>query len=466
MRMEPIFYRPENAWAGDFIPFFHDGVFHLFYLHDWRNAETYGMGVPWYQISTRDFVHFQEHGEMLAREGIDSAELCIFTGCVIRAQGRFHIFYTGHNHVLPEKGEPMQRVLHAVSDDLMHWEKLRDEVFLAPVEMGYEPNDWRDPFVFEKDGTYHMLLAARRNFGPAQRRGVTALATSTDLKNWTLQEPLWSPESYVTHECPDYFRMGEWEYLIYSEYSDIHRTRYVMRQNEQEPWVAPRDDQFDTQMYYAAKSCADDQGKRYLFGWNATREGNRDKGAAQWGGNLVVHELHQRADGTLAVREPASLAAQFRPQKAGQAVTVGKPDGMTLKLLGDELPEAYRMRCVCRMTPGARRFGLVMRYDEAQDIGMGIFFEPGMGQMYTGRVFDPISADTMGMNRPMPTMENGEMELILLMDHTNFVLYAGSEVALTGRVYEHQGLSLAGFAEFGQVEFNDVEFQVVPGADI
>ena len=62
-----FFYKPENAWAGDFIPLYADGKFQLFYLLDWRDAENHGNGVPWYRISTTDFVHFEEHGEVIPR---------------------------------------------------------------------------------------------------------------------------------------------------------------------------------------------------------------------------------------------------------------------------------------------------------------------------------------------------------------------------------------------------------------
>src|SRR5690242_17107979 len=64
---EQFFYRPKNAWAGDFIPMYAEGKFQLFYLHDFRNAEEHGEGVPWYRLSTTDFVKFEEHGEVLAR---------------------------------------------------------------------------------------------------------------------------------------------------------------------------------------------------------------------------------------------------------------------------------------------------------------------------------------------------------------------------------------------------------------
>ena len=40
--MYRLFYKPEDAVSGDYIPFFWEGTFHLFYLKDWRNAEKYG----------------------------------------------------------------------------------------------------------------------------------------------------------------------------------------------------------------------------------------------------------------------------------------------------------------------------------------------------------------------------------------------------------------------------------------
>ena len=86
-RSREFFYRPECAWAADFIPFYKDGTFHLFYLLDWRDKHKHGEGTPWYQISTRDFVHFTEHGEMLHRGTMDEQDLYVFTGSVIKARG-------------------------------------------------------------------------------------------------------------------------------------------------------------------------------------------------------------------------------------------------------------------------------------------------------------------------------------------------------------------------------------------
>ena len=55
---------------------------------------------------------------------------------------------------------------------------------------------------------------------------------------------------------------------------------------------------FDGREYYAAKSVTDGK-KRYMVGWESIRENCRDSGRHLWGGNILVHELVQREDGTL-----------------------------------------------------------------------------------------------------------------------------------------------------------------------
>ena len=59
---------------------------------------------------------------------------------------------------------------------------------------------------------------------------------------------------YFTHECPDLFRMGEWWYLVFSEFSERCVTRYRMARSLAGPWLAPAEDTFDGRAFYAAKT--------------------------------------------------------------------------------------------------------------------------------------------------------------------------------------------------------------------
>src|SRR5690349_24567887 len=60
-----FFYRLPNAWVGDFIPSYDNGVFQLLYLVDWRDKQNHGECIPWYRVSTSDFVNFTDHGEIV-----------------------------------------------------------------------------------------------------------------------------------------------------------------------------------------------------------------------------------------------------------------------------------------------------------------------------------------------------------------------------------------------------------------
>src|SRR5690349_15669792 len=92
-----INYKPTDGWAGDLIPLFWQGEYHLFYLKDFRDIPNQGEGTPWCHLVTRDFVNFVDHGECLARGTVDDQDLYVFTGSALYGAGRFHIFYTGHN---------------------------------------------------------------------------------------------------------------------------------------------------------------------------------------------------------------------------------------------------------------------------------------------------------------------------------------------------------------------------------
>lgn len=80
-----LFYNPINGTVGDVIPFYENGEFQLFYLLDWRETKMHGEGIPWFRISTKAFVNFKEHGEAIPSGRIDSQDLIIGTGSVIKA---------------------------------------------------------------------------------------------------------------------------------------------------------------------------------------------------------------------------------------------------------------------------------------------------------------------------------------------------------------------------------------------
>jgi beta-fructofuranosidase len=480
-----LFYKPQGAYAADFIPFYHEGRFYLFYLHDWRQPEVKGEGTPWHLISTTDFVHFDDHGEVLPRGTQEDQDLYVFTGSVVAHAGRFHIFYTGHNPHLMKQGRPQEAIMHAVSDDLVHWTKLPARALYAPTA-SYEPHDWRDPFVFwnAEAGEYWMLLAARLTHGPSRQRGCTALCTSKDLETWQVREPFWAPGLYSTHECPDLFRWGDWWYLVFSEFSHGSLTRYRMSRSLHGPWVAPADDAFDGRAFYAAKT-ASDGAHRYLFGWVATRARDSDEGHWEWGGNLVVHELWQREDGTLGVRPPQPVLSAFpliNRATLRQCLGTLKCDGPQYTLVapgalqgrwpnyswparttsafawatGGALPDCCLIRARVTFSEGTRACGLLLRTTDDLEQGYSIRLEPDRRRLVLDRWPRPGDQPfVQGLERPLPLEAGKPVDFQVVVDGNVCVVYVAGSVAMTARMYAKGGSSWGVFVQEGSASFRD-----------
>ena len=470
-----FFYKPVGAWAADFIPLYAEGEFQLFFLLDWRDRDKHGEGTPWYRISTKDFVHFTEHGEMLPRGTKEEQDLYVFTGSAIHAKGQYHIFYTGHNPYMGEKGKPEQGVMHAVSDDMQHWKKIPEHTFFAPTDR-FEKNDWRDAFVFWNDQAqeYNMLLAARFKEGIPRRRGLTAVCASKDLEKWEVKQPFYAPNLYYTHECPDLFKMGDWWYLLFSEFTDLVRTRYRMSRHLNGPWITPEKDDFDGHAFYAAKTASDGK-KRFLFGWNPTRDEAKDNGGWNWGGNLVVHEILQEKDGTLSVRVPETVDAAFnKPEslafKAGTSTFKTIDHGVQLEAVGSfaaavagKMPPTCKIETNIIVEHGTKACGLMIRASDDLEKAYYLRLEP----MRQRVVFDMWPRDRsevsqmVELERPVAMLPGKPIHLQVFMDGNMGVLYVNNKVAMNFRAYDLREGNLCVFVSEGKATFKETSMKMI-----
>lgn len=314
-KIKRIFYRPEEAWFGDAIPFYEDGVFYIYYLYDQRKTPVTADHTSWHLVSTKDLLHWKEEGEVLPAGGVNNCDQACYTGSVIRGRdGYWHMFYTGQNPLNPDfgsGGKALQYILHAVSRDLINWDKHYETAFTAP-EGHFEPHDWRDPFVFYQEETesYYMLLAARLQGKSLRKSGCVAVCRSVDLWNWGEAEVFFAPEMYYTHECPDLFQEGGWWYLLYSTFTTRFVTHYRKSRTIEGPWEMPGDDLLDARGMYAIKTAFDGK-RRYGFGWIPTWHERDDLSWLEWGGTLAVHEIYSLENGDLAVRLPEMIERAF-----------------------------------------------------------------------------------------------------------------------------------------------------------
>ena len=381
-----VFFRPRPDWVGDVIPYADGDELKLYYLYE-RRQEPKG-GTPWHLVTTTDLVHYEERGEVLASGGEGAEDLNAYTGSVVQdRQGGYHLFYTANNPGrLGPDGRPLQLVAHATSADLVTWVKHPGDTFGAPES--YDPADWRDPFVYpDPDGTgWSLILAARHSEGAERRRGVVARLVSDDLRTWRPTAPLWDPRRFITQECPELFRMGQWWYLVYSEFTDRFVTRYRMSRSPQGPWLAPERDTIDGRGFYAAKSAQWD-GRRIFFGWIASRQDERDDGRWLWAGTLAALEAVQAADGTLDFRQPREvLEAYSQPDYHLRApLRMGSAERYESAVLTDVLPRDVRIEADLEWEPGTREISLLIRTDSEGENGYVLRLEPALSRMVLDR---------------------------------------------------------------------------------
>lgn len=146
-----------------------------------------------------------------------------WTGSVVPApDGRWLMFYTGTSRA--EHGL-VQRIGAAISVDLLTWQRLdmppieADPTWYERLDASSWPDEaWRDPYVLPDphgDG-WHMLITARANTGPPDRRGVIGHARSSDLLTWEVQPPLTEPGTFGHLEVPQVIDMDGHPLLVFS----------------------------------------------------------------------------------------------------------------------------------------------------------------------------------------------------------------------------------------------------------
>ncbi len=476
--MEKLFYRPPDAWVGDLIPYWENGVYYGFYLHDPRNRDKeYAEQTTWHLVKTKDFVELEYAGEAIRRGGDDQPNNNVYTGSVIKdKKGVYHAFYTAYNEAIQIDGKSIQSVMQAVGTDLEHLETVEDFRLTSDGVM-YEEFDWRDPYVFwsEEENCYFMLVTTRIKNGGALRGGCIALCRSEDLMSWTYESPFYSPGMYITMECPELFQMGSHWYLIFSTFSDRFATHYRISDSWKGPWKIPGNDTFDCRADYAIKTASDGK-HRYAFGWIASKYGQKDFGPWEWGGTMVFHELIQNEKTKeLEVRMIPSVGAAFP-----KTCTLQPPATYNCRVsreAGTVQIESETLGCAMYPVKGdcfllemdvhvneAAEFGIALHTDEGMEKGYFLRMDLKRRQMAWdmwprsehGKYQWQIKGDVpfqVETARILP--EGTDFHLQIIREDDICVVYVNDTTALSTRMYDHKDGYAGIYVVQGNVEIQN-----------
>ena len=349
----PQYWRPRgyNAWVGDCMPFFHDGVFHFYYLFDRRHCGSkWGMGAHQFgHASTKDLVHWDYHP--LAVPITEQTEPSLGTGLCVFHDSRYYMFFIPHNRRGAFKDSPWlgDDVRVATSTDGIHFAKPA-----APnVSLGYRTGGDINPnVVYDAAGKRFLMVVSDRCF------------VSTNLRDWK-ETKEFASGSIPPWGCVSYFDWNGWYY--YSAWQNVLKSRQPIGRNV---WR----DAGNLGDSLACPQVAEFTGnRRLLVGFLDDR---------QYADYAVFRELVQHPNGDLGTKwvaemiPPAGDKASLPFERiAGEATA----DGGRIRLNAKTGPSAAALtgmpanaRITLRLRPEAsvKEFGLVVRASGKPNSGM------------------------------------------------------------------------------------------------
>lgn len=456
---QKIYYQPKDVWVGDIMPYAKDGQFYVYHQRDKRINGPITDPFGWSLATTKDFVHYQDYGEVLKRGSDQDWDQFIYAGSIFEAKGSIHAFYTGFNKEFLKEKKTSQILLHATSKDFVHWTKSKNALKLEP-QPGYDNRNWRDPSVIwdENKKEYLLILGARKGQDKHKLTGRLVKYTSKDLENWQFEGDFWAPNLYTMFEMPQLFKMGDWWYLVYSEYSVKNKVFYRMSKSLAGPWLKPKDEAFDGRAYYAARTAFDGK-RRVLFGWVPTKTDLNDMNNYEWGGTFVPQEIYQRSDKTLGVRPIAEICAAFANKQEIAPQELQTTDTLQEKELIKNTGEHFYFHAKINFSSSVSDFSVRLYQNSATDESYEFRFNLDENCLTLDKnpCYRWYQMMNKGLSRPINLQAGKEYDLKIIVDDNILSIYLDG-TALNARVYHKFGHSLSMTVTNGALHVEQIEF--------
>lgn len=436
--VDDFFPKIKGSFVGDPMPSYDNGEFNIFYLNDIRGGSDIGVHAI-HLLSSSDLYHYQNHSEVIPYvNDVDSPEMLLGTGSMIKVGDTWHAWYTAHNANV----FPVESIMHATSQDRIHWVKHPQDTILPGAN--YRGNDFRDPHVLwvEEKQEYWMLVTTRSN-----GRGIVARYSSKDLKNWQDQGIFFDNDTIAPDtnlECPTLVHFnGRW-YLSFSDQWPLRLTQYRVADKPEGPWRKADSYVFDGAGLYAGKLVMKDD-RLFVFGWIPTKGGGSDAGNIDWAGNLVGHELTAGTNGQLNSVIPQELRAAI-DHNAGATRTLEstrqRATATQFGALQSALYPPLPPRGVLTASVAVPSAGMAMSFginsDKVGDAPLNVVFNKSKGKVYFFNA--PLASLNQANAESWVDVPLGDkVELKVLIQNSMAVFYINDKAAFSTRMYAMEG---------------------------
>lgn len=254
------------------------GVHHIFFQYSPEDAR--GANKYWGHYETKDFLSYRYTGILLSPDTPYDKD-GVYSGCAFVKEDTMYLYYTGN--VIEEgdfdyiyEGRGANTLMVMTKDGITASAK---EVLLKNKDYpSILSNHVRDPKVFCENGTYYMVLGARTK----EDEGRVMVYTSLDLRNWSFDHFLYRKDFGFMWECPDLFRLGNWQYLSLSP-QGLENETYRFQNRYHAGYFLAKKDLLEKESencglsefyewdygfdFYAPQTYQDEKGRRILIGW-------------------------------------------------------------------------------------------------------------------------------------------------------------------------------------------------------
>ncbi|MBE0565488.1 MAG: hypothetical protein IH621_06020 [Krumholzibacteria bacterium] len=217
---DQAYYAHPGRQVWDFSVTRVDSVYHIFYHTILESTPHSSYGDTIWHATSSDLIHWDEPGPIIVSGTGAWDASAVWAPDIFRdeAGARWGLAYTGADAGMN------QRLGLAWSEDLVQWSPAANPVHEPePGIYAWDPagtwSDFRDPFLWRQDDTWHLLLTAKQDW-----TGVLYHAVSADLAAWTDVGPLFrndGPTPGRVLESPQYHVIDGVHHLLFGEFDSV-----------------------------------------------------------------------------------------------------------------------------------------------------------------------------------------------------------------------------------------------------
>lgn len=436
-----------NGWSA------YQGEYHLFFQY--HPYSTHAGSMHWGHMKTRDFIKWTRLPVALAPDMIYDKNGC-FSGSAIEINGEHVLMYTGvFEEIIDDKNEYYQVQCIAVGDGIKYKKIEQNPVITAKMlPEGCNSHDFRDPKIWNKDGTYYAVIGSKNR----DNDGQVVVFKSKDLKKWKYVNSLdQSGKRYgAMWECPDFFELDGQDVLITSpqfmkaEGLEFHNGNGTMciigRADASKKLTRKKVQAVDYGLdFYAPQTLEAVDGRRIMIAWMQSWDNYITPEEFNWSGIMSIPRVLTLKNNRM-YQYPVTEIESYRKNKYIKDMTIIAGESYIHLINGRQIDLILKLKkaeCSCfeiKLACGKERF-------------TKITYEP-MDEMITfDRTYSGLHKDVQCIRKMKIDPFHENMEIRILMDKYTIEMFVdGGKYAMSSLVYTDLDFDNIDFAADGQVD--------------